>query len=56
MRSPTLLSLAVGLLVLSAAFWLLERTVISRIVQVLPLYWMGFNAAVLAAFVPFLTL
>jgi len=30
--------------------------VISRIVQVLPLYWMGFNGAVLAAFVPFLTL
>ncbi len=28
----------------------------SRIVQVLPLYWMGFNGAVLAAFVPFLTL
>ena len=30
--------------------------VISRIVQVLPLYWMGFNGTVLAAFVPFLTL
>jgi sterol desaturase/sphingolipid hydroxylase (fatty acid hydroxylase superfamily) len=30
--------------------------VVSRIVQVLPLYWMGFNGAVLAAFVPFLTL
>jgi sterol desaturase/sphingolipid hydroxylase (fatty acid hydroxylase superfamily) len=29
---------------------------VSRIVQVLPLYWMGFNGAVLAAFVPFLTL
>jgi sterol desaturase/sphingolipid hydroxylase (fatty acid hydroxylase superfamily) len=29
---------------------------ISRIVQVLPLYWMGFNAGLLAAFVPFLTL
>jgi sterol desaturase/sphingolipid hydroxylase (fatty acid hydroxylase superfamily) len=27
----------------------------SRIVQVLPLYWMGFNGAALAAFVPFLT-
>jgi sterol desaturase/sphingolipid hydroxylase (fatty acid hydroxylase superfamily) len=30
--------------------------VISRMVQVLPLYWMGFNGAVLVAFVPFLTL
>jgi sterol desaturase/sphingolipid hydroxylase (fatty acid hydroxylase superfamily) len=30
--------------------------VVSRIVQVLPLYWMGFNAGVLAGFVPFLTL
>jgi sterol desaturase/sphingolipid hydroxylase (fatty acid hydroxylase superfamily) len=30
--------------------------VVSRIVQVLPLYWMGFNGVVLAAFVPFLTL
>ena len=30
--------------------------VVSRIVQVLPLYWLGFNGAVLAAFVPFLTL
>jgi len=30
--------------------------VVSRIVQVLPLYWMGFNGGVLAAFVPFLTL
>jgi sterol desaturase/sphingolipid hydroxylase (fatty acid hydroxylase superfamily) len=30
--------------------------VISRVVQVLPLYWMGFNGAALAAFVPFLTL
>jgi len=30
--------------------------VVSRVVQVLPLYWMGFNGAVLAAFVPFLTL
>jgi sterol desaturase/sphingolipid hydroxylase (fatty acid hydroxylase superfamily) len=30
--------------------------VVSRIVQVLPLYWMGFNGAALAAFVPFLTL
>lgn len=29
---------------------------VSRIVQVLPLYWMGFNGVVLAAFVPFLTL
>jgi sterol desaturase/sphingolipid hydroxylase (fatty acid hydroxylase superfamily) len=28
---------------------------VSRIVQVLPLYWMGFNGTVLAAFVPFLT-
>ena len=28
---------------------------VSRIVQVLPLYWMGFNGAALAAFVPFLT-
>jgi sterol desaturase/sphingolipid hydroxylase (fatty acid hydroxylase superfamily) len=27
----------------------------SRIVQVLPLYWMGFSGGVLAAFVPFLT-
>ncbi len=30
--------------------------VISRIVQVLPLYWLGFNGTVLAAFVPLLTL
>lgn len=30
--------------------------VVSRIVQVLPLYWMGFSAGVLAGFVPFLTL
>jgi sterol desaturase/sphingolipid hydroxylase (fatty acid hydroxylase superfamily) len=30
--------------------------VVSRIVQVLPLYWLGFNGVVLAAFVPFLTL
>jgi sterol desaturase/sphingolipid hydroxylase (fatty acid hydroxylase superfamily) len=30
--------------------------IVSRIVQVLPLYWLGFNGAVLAAFVPFLTL
>lgn len=30
--------------------------VVSRIVQVLPLYWLGFNGTVLAAFVPFLTL
>lgn len=29
---------------------------VSRIVQVLPLYWIGFNGVVLAAFVPFLTL
>jgi len=29
--------------------------VVSRIVQVLPLYWMGFSGAALAAFVPFLT-
>jgi sterol desaturase/sphingolipid hydroxylase (fatty acid hydroxylase superfamily) len=28
---------------------------LSRIVQVLPLYWMGFSGAALAAFVPFLT-
>lgn len=28
---------------------------VARIVQVLPLYWMGFNGAALAAFVPFLT-
>jgi sterol desaturase/sphingolipid hydroxylase (fatty acid hydroxylase superfamily) len=30
--------------------------VVSRIVQVLPLYWLGFNGLVLAAVVPFLTL
>jgi sterol desaturase/sphingolipid hydroxylase (fatty acid hydroxylase superfamily) len=30
--------------------------VVSRIVQVLPLYWMGFNGRVLAGFLPFLTL
>jgi sterol desaturase/sphingolipid hydroxylase (fatty acid hydroxylase superfamily) len=30
--------------------------VVSRVVQVLPLYWLGFNGVVLAAFVPFLTL
>ena len=30
--------------------------VVARVVQVLPLYWMGFDGAVLAAFVPFLTL
>jgi sterol desaturase/sphingolipid hydroxylase (fatty acid hydroxylase superfamily) len=30
--------------------------IVARVVQVLPLYWMGFNGAVLAAFVPFLTL
>ena len=30
--------------------------VVSRLVQVLPLYWLGFNGAALAAFVPFLTL
>ena len=30
--------------------------VVSRIAQVLPLYWLGFNGVVLAAFVPFLTL
>jgi sterol desaturase/sphingolipid hydroxylase (fatty acid hydroxylase superfamily) len=29
--------------------------VVARVVQVLPLYWMGFNAGALAAFVPFLT-
>jgi sterol desaturase/sphingolipid hydroxylase (fatty acid hydroxylase superfamily) len=29
---------------------------LARIVQVLPLYWLGFNGAALAAFVPFLTL
>lgn len=29
---------------------------VSRIVQVLPLYWLGFNGAVLVALVPFLTL
>jgi sterol desaturase/sphingolipid hydroxylase (fatty acid hydroxylase superfamily) len=29
---------------------------LSRIAQVLPLYWLGFNRAALAAFVPFLTL
>jgi sterol desaturase/sphingolipid hydroxylase (fatty acid hydroxylase superfamily) len=29
--------------------------VIARVVQVLPLYWMGLNAVALAAFVPFLT-
>jgi sterol desaturase/sphingolipid hydroxylase (fatty acid hydroxylase superfamily) len=29
--------------------------VVARVVQVLPLYWMGFNGAALAAFVPFLT-
>ena len=29
---------------------------VSRIAQVLPLYWLGFSGAVLAAFVPFLTL
>ena len=29
--------------------------VVSRIVQVLPLYWMGFSGVALAAFVPFLT-
>ena len=29
--------------------------VVSRVVQVLPLYWMGFNGVALAAFVPFLT-
>lgn len=28
---------------------------LSRIAQVLPLYWLGFNGAALAAFVPFLT-
>ena len=28
---------------------------VARIAQVLPLYWMGFNGAALAAFVPFLT-
>ena len=28
---------------------------VSRVVQVLPLYWMGFNGVALAAFVPFLT-
>jgi sterol desaturase/sphingolipid hydroxylase (fatty acid hydroxylase superfamily) len=28
---------------------------VARVVQVIPLYWMGFNAAALAAFVPFLT-
>jgi sterol desaturase/sphingolipid hydroxylase (fatty acid hydroxylase superfamily) len=28
---------------------------VARVVQVLPLYWMGFNGAALAAFVPFLT-
>ena len=30
--------------------------VVARVVQVLPLYWMGFNGAALAAFVPFLTI
>ena len=30
--------------------------VVSRVLQVLPLYWIGFNAGVLAGFVPFLTL
>ena len=30
--------------------------IVSRIVQVLPLYWMGFNGVILAGFVPFLTL
>jgi len=30
--------------------------VVSRLIQVLPLYWLGFNGAALAAFVPFLTL
>jgi len=29
--------------------------VVSRVVQVLPLYWMGFDGRALAAFVPFLT-
>jgi sterol desaturase/sphingolipid hydroxylase (fatty acid hydroxylase superfamily) len=29
--------------------------VVARVVQVLPLYWMGFSAGALAAFVPFLT-
>jgi sterol desaturase/sphingolipid hydroxylase (fatty acid hydroxylase superfamily) len=29
---------------------------VARIVQVLPLYWMGFNGVALAAFAPFLTL
>ena len=28
---------------------------VARVAQVLPMYWMGFNGAVLAAFVPFLT-
>jgi sterol desaturase/sphingolipid hydroxylase (fatty acid hydroxylase superfamily) len=28
---------------------------VARVVQVLPLYWMGFNGVALAAFVPFLT-
>ncbi len=30
--------------------------VVARVVQVLPLYWMGFNGAALAVFVPFLTI
>ena len=30
--------------------------ILSRIIQVLPLYWMGFNGVLLAGFVPFLTL
>ena len=30
--------------------------VVARVVQVLPLYWMGFNGAALAAFVPFPTI
>ena len=29
--------------------------IVARVVQVLPLYWMGFSAGALAAFVPFLT-
>ena len=28
---------------------------VSKVLQVLPLYWMGFNGVALAAFVPFLT-